>query len=96
MANFTISGNVGGVAGAGTQVQLETQEGDIFQTFIADASGNFTFTIPDLRTYVLTAIPTGTPTCRIRHQVIMNGGNISNVNFQISALNSDNRGPLGF
>jgi hypothetical protein len=105
MANFTISGNVGGTSGSGATVQLSSRRGtgvgtgyaaDIFQTAIADASGNFTFTVPDLRSYVITVIPTGANVCRVSHEVILNGANVSNVNFQISALNSDNRGPLGF
>lgn len=105
MANFTISGNVGGTAGSGFAIQLSSRRGsgagtgyaaDIFQTVIADASGNFTFTVPDQRSYLLTVIPVGAFVCRVSHDVIINGANVSNVNFQINALNSDNRGPLGF
>ncbi len=105
MANFTISGNVGGTAGSGFTIQLSSRRGsgagtgyaaDIFQSAVADGSGNFSFTVPDLRSYVLTVIPVGAFVCRVAHDVIVNGANVSSVNFQIKALNSDNTGPLGF
>ena len=97
MATFSISGNVGGASGSGATVQLATDRGDIQQSAICDGSGNFTFSnLPDQRTYNLTAFPTGSNACRVGHSVTLNGANVSNVNFQISALNSSNTGAPGF
>jgi hypothetical protein len=99
MANFTITGNVGGATGSGATIELISDRGDINQTYICDASGNFTFTVPDLRTYILIVISTGvaTTTCRFSHSVTLAGANVSGVNFQIVNLNSSNNpAPGGF
>jgi hypothetical protein len=91
MALFSISGNVGGASGSGASVELNSDRGDIQQTVICDGSGNFTFNnLSDQRTYYLNAVPTGANVCRISHAVTLAGGNVTNVNFQISALNSSN------
>ena len=96
---YTITGNVGGTAGVGATVQLCSHKGsgagtgynvDVFQSYVADASGNFTFTVPDHRFYSVTAIPTGAFVCRVSHDVYVSGANVTGVNFQINALNSSN------
>lgn len=70
MATHTIKGNVSN----GATVQLFSKEGDINQTQICDASGNYTFTVADVRTYFLVATPSdATKTCRFKHTVFVNG-----------------------
>jgi hypothetical protein len=96
MALFSISGNVGGASGSGAQVQLVSDRGDVQTSQICDASGNFTFSnLADLRTYTLRAFPTGANVCRVAHSVMLVGGNVTGVNFQISALNSSNNPATG-
>jgi hypothetical protein len=91
-----ISGNVGGTAGSGALVLLTSDRGDIVSLAICDASGNYTFSnLPDLRTYILSATISGS-VCRVQHSVTLAGASVTNVNFQLSALNSSNTGPLGF
>lgn len=96
MATYSISGNVGGTSGSGATVQLVSDRGDISKFYVCDVSGNFTFSgLADLRTYDLIAIPTGSNVCRVSHSVSINGADVTGVNFQISALNSNNNPTLG-
>jgi len=99
MANFTISGNVGGASGSGAIIELISDRGDINQSYVCDASGNFTFTVPDQRTYNLSVLTTGSAstTCRYGHSVTLAGANVTGINFQIANLNSSNNpAPGGF
>jgi hypothetical protein len=77
--NYTVSGTVS--AGSGATVTLS---GGTTATKIADASGNFSFTVPN-GTYTVTASKSGytmTPTSR---SVTVNGANVSGVTFTASA-----------
>lgn len=90
MANFTITGNIGGTTGSGATIELRDKANSINQSTSADSSGNYTFTVPDLTTYILTAFLAG-KSIRQAHQVILNGGNVSNVNFQVFSLTDANQ-----
>ena len=77
--NYTVSGTVS--AGSGATVTLS---GGTTATKTADASGNFSFTVPN-GTYTVTASKSGytmTPTSR---SVTVNGANVSGVTFTASA-----------
>lgn len=96
MANFSIAGNTGGASGAGAQVQLVSDRGDIVQTVISDNNGIYSFaTVSDARTYFLTATLAGS-VYRVRKVVTLNGANVSDVNFQLFAANASNVNNPGF
>ena len=95
MATHIISGNIGGTAGSGAQVSLRSQDGVTNQSYIADASGNYTFTVPDLTTYIIRAT-LANKSIRAVHQVAVSGADISNVNFQIFNLTDSNSASPGF
>lgn len=96
MANFSIAGNTGGASGAGAQVQLVSDRGDIVQTVISDNNGIYSFAaVPDGRTYFLTAILAGS-VYRFRKAVSVNGANVVDINFQVTAANASNVNTPGF
>jgi hypothetical protein len=90
MATQTISGNVGGVSGA--TINLQSLNGSVNQLAGTDSSGNYSFTVPDLTSYILTAFLPGY-SIRQRHEVFVNGASVSNINFQVFNLTDSSNNP---
>jgi hypothetical protein len=86
----TIAGNVGGTSGSGALIQLRNKRNSVELRTVADSSGDYTFTVADNDTYLLDASIAGF-VIRQKYEVrIVNGQNVSAVNFTISSINSAN------
>jgi hypothetical protein len=86
----TITGNAGGTAASGAQVQLRNKRSSFNARAIADSSGDYTFTVADNDTYLLEASIAGF-VIRQKYEVnIAFGRNVSAVNFTLSNINSAN------
>jgi len=79
MSNVTISGNIGGAAGAGASVYATTLGGVARSMDTADANGNYTLSVPANAVYKVVGHLAG-KVVRSMRLVTVAAANISNVN----------------
>lgn len=84
-----ISGNVGGSSGSGAQVHIRNKNNTFSTVVVCNGSGDYTVTVADHDTYSLRA-SIAASVIRGSRDVVVNGSDVTAVNFTISAINSAN------